>query len=571
MVVNFVLHIKYTHLVPRPHPLTRPRPLLCNDSVVMEHVEGQFEDAEGASTDLAMHDAAKYQEYSSDESSDEEVSGNWNLDWEDERGDFTKKFNAARTGQPNANRNTPSQKVHEPSSKVFQRFENRINLGNVEGRHVSGSATNTLLGVSKGESRVRTKDKADRATSEQVLDPRTRMILFKLLSRGLITEINGCVSTGKEANVYYAASPSGDCAIKVYKTSILVFKDRDKYVTGEFRFRQGYARHNPRKMVRVWAEKEMRNLNRIYMAGLPCPKPILLRGHVLVMEFIGENGWPSPKLKNVQLSESKARELYLECVHILRQLYHSCKLVHADLSEYNLLLHNGHLCIIDVSQSVEHNHPHALEFLRKDCANVTEFFRRNKVCVMTVKELFDFVTDITITSENIDDYLEQAWEKASSRAFHQDKISAEEEVAEAVFQQIFIPRALDEVVRYEQDYESVQLGQGEDIAYPTVTGLKPDLSGAQTVPQLLQEEQEEQIKIDDETIGRVVQKRGNLQLELGTKPLQENDEQSASESEEEEVGNQEEEWEEESQEEESSQLIQYIHPKGKDKGGTIVV
>ena len=575
MVVNFVLHIKYTHLVPRPHPLTRPRPLLCNDSVGMEHVEGQFEDSEGASTDLAMHDAEEYLEYSSDESSDEEVSGNWNLDWEDERGDFTKKFNAARTGQPNANRNTPSQKVHEPSSKVFQRFENRINLGNVEGRHVSGSATNTLLGVSKGESRVRTKDKADRATSEQVLDPRTRMILFKLLSRGLITEINGCVSTGKEANVYYAASPSGDCAIKVYKTSILVFKDRDKYVTGEFRFRQGYARHNPRKMVRVWAEKEMRNLNRIFMAGLPCPKPVLLRGHVLVMEFIGEDGWPSPKLKNVQLSESKARELYLECVHILRQLYHTCKLVHADLSEYNLLLHNGHLCVIDVSQSVEHNHPHALEFLRKDCANVTEFFRRNKVCVMTVKELFDFVTDITITSENIDDYLERAREKASSRTFDQDKKSAEEEVSEAVFQQIFIPRALDEVVRYEKDYESVQSGQGEDIAYSTVTGLKPDLSGAQTVPQLLQEGQEEQIVMHDGSVsgGRSVQKGGKLQVELGTELLQEDDEQSASESEEEEEENQEEEWEEESQEEgsRSGRSSQYIHPKGKDKGGTMVV
>ena len=46
-----------------------------------------------------------------------------------------------------------------------------------------------------------------------------------------------------------------DRAIKVYKTSILTFKDRDKYVSGEFRFRNGYCKHNPRKMVRTWAEK----------------------------------------------------------------------------------------------------------------------------------------------------------------------------------------------------------------------------------------------------------------------------------------------------------------------------
>lgn len=42
------------------------------------------------------------------------------------------------------------------------------------------------------------KDKSDRATNEQVLDPRTRLILFKMIGRGLLDEVNGCVSTGKE-------------------------------------------------------------------------------------------------------------------------------------------------------------------------------------------------------------------------------------------------------------------------------------------------------------------------------------------------------------------------------------
>lgn len=42
------------------------------------------------------------------------------------------------------------------------------------------------------------KDKSDRATSEQVLDPRTRVILFKMIGRGLVQEVNGCISTGKE-------------------------------------------------------------------------------------------------------------------------------------------------------------------------------------------------------------------------------------------------------------------------------------------------------------------------------------------------------------------------------------
>ncbi len=50
----------------------------------------------------------------------------------------------------------------------------------------------------------------------QVLDPRTRMILFKMLNKKAISEINGCISTGKEANVYHATTPHGEHrAIKV--------------------------------------------------------------------------------------------------------------------------------------------------------------------------------------------------------------------------------------------------------------------------------------------------------------------------------------------------------------------
>ena len=47
------------------------------------------------------------------------------------------------------------------------------------------------------------KDKSDRATSEQVLDPRTRIILFKMIGRGLLFEVNGCVSTGKEVRSFF--------------------------------------------------------------------------------------------------------------------------------------------------------------------------------------------------------------------------------------------------------------------------------------------------------------------------------------------------------------------------------
>jgi len=78
-------------------------------------------------------------------------------------------------------------------------------------------------------------------------------------------------------------------------------------------------------------------------------------------------------LKDAELSEDKIRETYLQLVKMMRRLYQKCKLVHADLSEYNILYHKGILYLIDVSQSVEHDHPHSLDFLRKDCTNITGY------------------------------------------------------------------------------------------------------------------------------------------------------------------------------------------------------
>ncbi len=261
----------------------------------------------------------------------------------------------------------------EPKTVALSKLNSKIDLDRVSG------TVKTSVRVAEGaidKNRIRTKEKADRATTEQVLDPRTRMILFKMLNRELLTEIHGCVSTGKEANVYHAISKAyGEVAVKVYKTSILVFKDRDRYVTGEHRFRHGYCKSNPRKMVKLWAEKEMRNLKRLETAGIPCPKPLALRMHVLLMSFIGKDGWGAPRLKDAELSDVRLRECYVQCVKLMRIMFQVCKLVHADLSEYNILYFNKSLYFIDVSQSVEHEHPQAFEFLKMDCTNITRYFQ----------------------------------------------------------------------------------------------------------------------------------------------------------------------------------------------------
>ncbi|KAF4749129.1 Serine/threonine-protein kinase RIO1, partial [Perkinsus olseni] len=102
--------------------------------------------------------------------------------------------------------------------------------------HVGHSALNSITYAKKKADEYRrhlglTQD--TRATIDNVLDPRTLGILNKMRNRGVFNELLGTISTGKEANVYYATTSTDGgrgLAVKVYKTSILVFKDRSKYV-----------------------------------------------------------------------------------------------------------------------------------------------------------------------------------------------------------------------------------------------------------------------------------------------------------------------------------------------------
>ncbi|KAG0043343.1 Serine/threonine-protein kinase RIO1 [Gryganskiella cystojenkinii] len=420
--------------------------------------------------------------------------------WDNATGDFTKQYNRLRHQlQPNKNTgpvvvapaaNIP-RKTHVAPKKAVdvaqQKDEDSKMLGDqidalstkFEGRIHLGESAPSVAEIKMGSKkaagdRAKNTDKSDRATSDQVLDPRTRIILFKMLNRNIIYEVNGCISTGKEANVYHARTEEGEHrAIKIYKTSILVFKDRDRYVSGEYRFRHGYNKSNPRKMVKIWAEKEMRNLKRLWTAGIPCPEPLVLRMHVLVMGFLGDkNGWAYPRLKDAQIDADRYPALYFQLVKYMRIMYQTCHLVHADLSEYNILYHSKTLYIIDVSQSVEHDHPHAFNFLRMDITNVSDYFRKKRVDVMGQKELFDFITDVSIemTEEAMDNELERIQQ---SQPVNETVAEAEKrKVDDAVFAQSYIPRHLEEVIDVERDVRKVLEGNTEGLLYTKMTGIK---------------------------------------------------------------------------------------------------
>ncbi|XP_054621056.1 serine/threonine-protein kinase RIO3 isoform X2 [Dunckerocampus dactyliophorus] len=251
---------------------------------------------------------------------------------------------------------------------------------------------------------ARLHEKKEHSTAEQAVDPRTRLLMYKMVNAGVLENINGCISTGKESVIFHADGGSLDeqpvpdeVVLKVFKTTLNEFKNRDRYIKDDYRFIDRFTKLNPRKIIRLWAEKEMHNLTRMKKVGIPCPDVVLLKKHILVMSFIGKDHVPAPKLKEVMLSSDDMKDAFYQVLNVMQQLYQECNLVHADLSEYNMLWHQGKVWLIDVSQSVEPMHPHGLEFLFRDCRNVSTFFQKRGVSeAMNAFELFNAVTGLNI-------------------------------------------------------------------------------------------------------------------------------------------------------------------------------
>ena len=246
--------------------------------------------------------------------------------------------------------------------------------------------------LTHNEKRLERRDKMlnhdrsnERATVEEVFDQTTRLIVFKLLNAGVLYEVNGVVSSGKEARVYGGKNVEGkDLAVKIYLTSSAEFKKGIlKYIEGDPRFKN--VKRDTRSLFAVWAQKEFRNLEEAYQAKVNVPRPIVVKSNVLVMEFIGKNGHSAPSLKE-DLPANPER-IYKLLITYLKRLYQKAKLVHGDLSEYNILMWKGKPVIIDMSQSVSIEHPMSSSMLTRDINNLNRFFNKLNVDTIPVEEL----------------------------------------------------------------------------------------------------------------------------------------------------------------------------------------
>jgi RIO kinase 1 len=229
---------------------------------------------------------------------------------------------------------------------------------------------------------VRIKDADQMKVMDNVFDEVTLLALYRLVHKKHISVIGGAISTGKEANVFYGEKDDTPIAIKIYRIRSANFKGMSEYIVGDPRFAS--IRKSRKELVFAWTKKEYSNISRAREAGIPVPEPIAFDRNILLMEFLGEDEQPYPQLRYAELDDPT--ECYARILGYIDTLFNTAGLIHADLSEFNILYHEQPY-IIDMGQAVTPDHPRALSFLVRDIKNVNRFFAK-RCTVREEKEIF---------------------------------------------------------------------------------------------------------------------------------------------------------------------------------------
>ncbi|KZX13847.1 serine protein kinase RIO [Methanobrevibacter curvatus] len=227
--------------------------------------------------------------------------------------------------------------------------------------------------MGKLESQKRFKGDEDRRVGSEIFDKSTLETLYKLGKQGYLDLLNGAISTGKEANVLKGLDDDGSfIAVKIYRITTSDFKKMQYYIQGDPRFK--ISSNNKRQLVHAWVNKEFRNLKRLYEAKVNVPKPIAALNNVLLIEFIGdEDGDPAQPTKNK--APLNPEDFFQKLLFEWKNFIFQGKLIHGDLSTYNILNYKEYPVIIDVSQAVVLDHIIAPELLKRDITNLTKEFK----------------------------------------------------------------------------------------------------------------------------------------------------------------------------------------------------
>jgi RIO kinase 2 len=191
------------------------------------------------------------------------------------------------------------------------------------------------------------------------------LALSDFVKRGKLSAFGERIGVGKESVVYEAQGENREnhLAIKFHRQGRTSFKHirrlRD-HLTDQTKVPWIYA-------AALAARHEFAVMEKLFPI-VSIPRPVACSRHALAMEFVG-----GPALNRITLSDPEnGLNMILGEVGKARRL----GIIHADLSEFNIMVDESGPKIIDWPQAVEVTHPHAEELLERDLVNVLRFFER---------------------------------------------------------------------------------------------------------------------------------------------------------------------------------------------------
>ncbi len=208
---------------------------------------------------------------------------------------------------------------------------------------------------------------AKHKTEKTVFDRFTVSILRKLESEGFFdTEALQPLALGKEANVFLGKGKHGIVVVKVYRLETCDFLKMCQYLRQDTRMRS--IKRKRRDIIFAWVQREYRNLLKAREGHITVPKPITVKQNVLVMEYVD-----AEKVKDTP--PKSPQKFYDSLIKQVNKLL-KAGIVHADLSQFNVLNYKEKPVLIDFSQSLAKDSPHADEYLARDIHNIDTYFRK---------------------------------------------------------------------------------------------------------------------------------------------------------------------------------------------------
>jgi RIO kinase 1 len=251
------------------------------------------------------------------------------------------------------------------------------------------------LGRRKRPSREEHMLKEQLKIDSGIFDEETMIYLGRFYNKGVVGRLGFIIARGKEAEVYVAEA--GDAAVvkgakyvvmKFFRVETSSFLNMTDYIVGDPRFSR--ISRNKHAIIGTWCKKEYGNLEIARLAGVNAPAPYMFNGTILAMGFIGsDEGVPAPQLKDAVLDEPEP--VLNQIIEQIRRLYLH-ELVHADLSEYNILIKDGAPYMIDFGQAVVLRHPNAMRFLRRDVENIVRYFSKRYGIERNADDVMRYVT-----------------------------------------------------------------------------------------------------------------------------------------------------------------------------------